>query len=154
MERQELIGKIHDIHGKIYDKVPFINNGGCARFALHAHVALNKLGIKNQMRVELGYNDNCSIMQKKKDIKNIDKLHELDKEGLAFNHTWIYIPSMDINFDGEIITTEGKYFNGNTHHGSYNEKQMNTIIMVGNWNKNYDVRHNKKLLQIVSKTLK
>lgn len=147
-DKHKMIGQIFNIQAKIRKEIPNINKGGCGRFALRVHRALNHAGIKNEMRVELDMFRN-KIRENKKNIRNVRNLSRWEKDDLSFSHAWIRIPHMDINFDGIDMTTEGESFPHCKHHGQYNDKEMSTVVAVGNWNPRYKTKFNERLSRII-----
>jgi len=132
-----------------------INRGGCARFAIRMHRALNKLGIKNEMCVELGHFSK-SVKETKHDIANYKQLNPRQRDELSFAHAWIHIPHMKLNFDGKYASFGPKKgrFEDNDYSCTYTEQEMKTVIRLGFWNTSYHPADNPEMSKIVYNTAK
>ncbi len=140
-----------------------INRGGCPRFAIRAHRALNKLGIENKMLVCL---HNGTIETNTQAIKNLRRLSDDERDNLSFIHCWVYIPAIKLHFDGKKSMYGGEFDTfgneqdlyhreGDRANGSYTESQMITVTRVGWWNHSYDpYLHNKRLSKYIYNNLK
>jgi len=150
--KEVMIQKILDLQAKIEDRIDSINRGGCGRFALRAHRALNKMGIRSEMQVCLSNWKINDIETNKVLLRNISLAPEREKDELSFVHSWIYLPDFDMSFDGAEMC-EGKWENEEIH-GDYNEKEMATVVRVGWWNPDYCPSQNKTLSRLIYGTLK
>lgn len=150
--KELVIYKIGLLQRRIDKNIKGINNGGCGRFALRAHRALNKMGIRSEMQVCLSDWKGNSVEANKALLSNLATVDINDKQNLSFVHAWLYLPDFDISFDGE--TMQRGEWNGDDYWGDYTEKEMSAIIRVGLWNPTYRVSQNRKLSRLVYGTLK
>lgn len=148
MKKNELLEKIGKLQSVISRDIKSINNGGCGIFALRTHRALNKIGIENKMIVQA---KGVDLDDLKYTLGNLKESHFFDIENTSFNHCFIYIPSMEISFDANIVERgkDKKRFKGKENIGSYNDKEMKTCIKVGGWNPTYKRNQNRKLSRLI-----
>ncbi len=143
---------VNNIQHQIYsndEMYDCINRGGCPRFAIRAHRALNKLGIDNKMMVEFHTGNQETNTTA---ISNMRKLTKRDKDNLSFIHCWVYIPKLRLHFDGKRSERGDMYgsFGNDKANGIYNESQMISVTRVGYWNLSYNpYLHNKNLSKII-----
>lgn len=151
-----LVGAIEAIQKQIKSQEwgDDINRGGCARFAIRAHRALNKLGIENHMCVELGsHNDN--VKKNKRQIANWRTLNPDQRDNLSFAHTFIHIPQINYCFDGKYLGKGGPdEFSEDGIDCTYTEQEMKVVIRLGWWNWAYKPANNPALSKIIYSTFR
>ena len=149
--------KIKLLQHKIEKSISSINNGGCGRFALRAHRALNKMGIENEMLISAGRGSG-NIDHKKDMLNNQTNYDRYELYDVSFSHCCVFIPKYNLFFDAidmETIVNKDKANNIINHtSGVFSEVEMAKAIRLGSWNSWYDPAQNTKLSRLVYNTLK
>lgn len=129
---EQLLGKMQD---KIHEKIFYLNNGGCAKFAYYLSVELTNLGIPHKISLCDSFPEHLN--------EGFDGTYEV-------SHVLVYIPKIGYIDGYKTRTLQQLKQNYNcVNSRKYNLDKLKEYAFKGNWNYSYDTSQNTELVSII-----
>jgi hypothetical protein len=131
------------------EKIPYLSDGGCGRFALHLYKHLVQIGID----VKIVSVDNRKIKKVRELIAEFFVIPK--REALfdtSFGHVLLYV-----KIDGKRYFIDGYHIYEDIpdewfdhyNYGIITYQQLSISVAYGWWNKRYDVRNDRNIIEAI-----
>lgn len=144
--------KIEELQEELRESLPYLNGGGCGRFAYMLGKKLKREGIDFKVMI-LG-REFESIEPKKISLNNVrNNKSDRNKNNTSFSHCFLEVGGL--KFDG-LNNTEGLEIEYGHYGviGEYSLQDLYLAIKVGGWNSRFDLREDLPVLEKIMSDFK